>query len=134
MRILICEDDLISQDVLIRQLSGVGVINTANDGKEAIESFKKAWEEGEPYAIICLDVMMPKISGHEVLKLVREFEAQRGIDAEHAAKVIMTTALKDKDNFIKAHQAGSHWYLTKPISKKELLDTLEDLGVLNQQS
>ena len=46
----------------------------AVDGKEAIDAFRMAIEEARPYSLICLDIMMPEMDGHEVLKEIRRIE------------------------------------------------------------
>jgi two-component system chemotaxis response regulator CheY len=128
MKILIVEDDFGSRKVMQKYLSLYGDCDIAVDGEEAIEAFGLAWEEGEPYSIIFLDIMMPKIDGQQVLKMIRSKEKEMGIRKDEEVKVIMTTVLGDPKNVMEAfHKGGANSYLVKPFSQKKLLDEIRSL-------
>ncbi len=93
MRVLIADDDLTCQTFLQRSLGAYAECDVANDGIEAIEAFKGALDEGQAYDLVCLDIMMPRRSGLDVLQSIREFEATHDVKSRDAVKVIMTTAL-----------------------------------------
>jgi len=100
------------------------------DGGEAIEAFKMAWEENDPYQLILLDIMMPRIDGQTALKEIREIEKQIGVNQPDAVKVIMTTALEDPKNVVEAYyQGGADSYLVKPIDRSKLFKMIGDLGL-----
>lgn len=128
MRILIAEDDPICQKTLQSALNGYGGCSLASDGAQAFEMFKEALDADDPFSLVCLDVMMPKRSGLEVLVLIREYERTKGVPVEQAAHILMTTGLEDELTFMQAHQAGSTWYITKPIDRSRVRAVLEDLG------
>ena len=65
MRILIAEDDFASRKLLLKFMSEYGECDVTVDGMEAIDAYLMSLEEKEPYDLICLDVMMPVISGIE---------------------------------------------------------------------
>jgi len=131
MRILIAEDDFGSRRLLQSILEEYGDCDTAVDGEEALEAFKLAWKEKRPYSLICLDIMMPKLNGQEVLKHIREFERLNGIKPADEVKIIMTTVLDDPKNVIDAlYKGGASAYLVKPISKEKLLQELTELGLI----
>ena len=120
MRALIVEDDAASRMVLKKFLEAYGETDVAEDGEQAISAFLASQESGKLYDVICLDIMMPEKDGQTVLKEVRALETVWGVPAEKAAKVIMTTALNDKENLLKAvHQCDA--YLVKPINRSDLL-------------
>jgi two-component system chemotaxis response regulator CheY len=127
MKTLIVEDDLVSRQLLQEYLVVYGSINTASNGKEAIEAVRLALEANEPYDLICLDIMMPEMDGHETLKEIRLLEEKKGIAASNRVKIVMTTALSDKANVIKASHYRCDCYLVKPYSKAKLLQELRNL-------
>ena len=130
MKTLIVEDDYSSRLLMLELVKGFGPTQTAVDGREAVEAVRKALENKEPFNLICLDIMMPKLDGQQVLRKIREMEDARGIFSTDGAKIIMTTALSDIQNKISAFSNLCDGYLTKPIHKKQLLDELHRLGLI----
>ncbi len=132
MRILIVEDDPTSRLVLENFLAKVGDVSTATDGEEALTAVQDSFLEGRRFDLICLDIMMPKIDGQVVLRGIRDLEARNGIDEGIQSKVIMTTALSDKQNFVEALPRCDA-YLTKPIDLSSLMFYIKKFGFLPNQ-
>jgi two-component system chemotaxis response regulator CheY len=131
MRILIVEDDLGSRTLLQNILSVYGECDIAVDGEEAIEAFKLSWKEDNPYNLIFMDIMMPKINGHEALRQIRLYENEMGVDPAKEVKVIMITVLEDSKNVITAlYKGGAIAYLVKPIEKQKLITELKELKLI----
>ncbi len=131
MRILIAEDDLVSRRLLEAMLSPYGECHTAVDGKEAVESFKMAYEEKKPYDLVCLDIMMPNIDGQEALKRIRAMEKENGVKGSDEVKVIMTSALDDPKTVVEAYyRGGATAYIVKPVDKHKLLNEIRSLGLI----
>lgn len=131
MRILIVEDDFVSRRVLQKFLSVYGECDIAVDGTEAMAAFSLAALEGRPYTLACLDIMMPKMNGQQVLKALRDFEAEAGINPVNETRVIMTTALDSPREVIEAYyRGGCTDYLVKPIEKEKLLATLREYQLI----
>ncbi len=128
MRILIAEDDFISRRILQKYLAPFGVCDMAVNGREALTAFSLAWEEGEPYRLIFLDIMMPEMDGKEVLKNIRSMEKEKGVQEQDRAKILMTTALNDPSNVLEAIKSQCNDYLVKPVEKIRLLEKLKKLG------
>ncbi|MBN2723066.1 MAG: response regulator [Deltaproteobacteria bacterium] len=128
MKILVVEDDYISRTVLIRQLSVYGECDVAVNGTEALLAFDEAWESQTRYDLICLDIMMPEMDGQEVLARRREKETERGVEGFDGVKIVMTTALGDKDNIIKAFHNQCEGYLVKPVVPEKLNSVMVELG------
>lgn len=133
MKTLIVEDGFVGRRLLVSILSAYGSCDTAVNGLEALEAFELAWSEGAPYDLICLDIMLPEMDGHEVLKRIRSFEAAKGISGLNCVKVIMTTSLSDFENIRTAFVEQCEGYLVKPISKAKLIETLKKLELVQSE-
>ncbi len=130
MRILIVEDDFTTRRILKRFLSPYGDCDVVVDGGEAVLAFRLAWEEGRPFDLICLDIMMPNVDGHEALRRIRDMEKGMGIKPSDEVKVIMVTALGDPKTVVKAfYHGGATSYLVKPIDKRQLIEEMAGLGL-----
>lgn len=130
MRILVAEDDLISRKFLFKFLSRYGECDLVVDGVEALDAYLMAVKESDPYDLICLDIMMPKVDGVKVLKYIRDLETQRGILPEKRSKIIMTTALAETKFVQNAFDIGCDAYAAKPIDTEKLISVLKKLGLV----
>lgn len=130
MNTLIAEDDFASRLLLQSLLKNFGPCHVAVNGKEAVEAACAAREMKEPYDLICLDIMMPEMSGQEALRRIRDHEEAHGVLSTHGSKILMTTALDDVKNVRKAFYNLCDGYLTKPIEQDVLLGNLKKLGLI----
>lgn len=65
--------------------------------------------------------LMAKLDGHETLQEIRRMEEEKGIGGVDHVKVVMTSALSDAKNIMKAFMRGQcESYLAKPINRKKL--------------
>ncbi|MFO7765053.1 MAG: response regulator [Pelovirga sp.] len=131
MRTLIVEDDFTCRLLLLEILKTYGSVHIAANGKEAVEMTRIALDAGEPYDLICLDIMMPEMDGQEALKKIREEEESRGIRSTNGAKIVMMTALDDVNNVVDAFSKLCDGYLVKPIKKTALLEKTRSLGLID---
>lgn len=132
MRFLVVEDDFGSRRLLQTMVRDLGPCDVVVDGAEAIDAFRLAWEENDPYGVIFLDIMMPRMDGHEALQRIRELEQEMGIRDRDEVKVVMTTALEDPKNVIEAYyKGGAISYLVKPISREALQTELSKMGIIS---
>ena len=129
MRTLVVEDDFVSRRLVQTIMSPYGACDVAVDGDEAVEAFSIALEEQTPYDLVCLDIMMPGMNGHEVLKRFRDMEKRRDLRDSQKTKVIMVTAMGDYKNVMNAFQTKCDAYLVKPIDRKKLQDLVASLEV-----
>jgi two-component system chemotaxis response regulator CheY len=133
MRVLVVDDDFISRRLLQKILSAHGDCDIAVDGAEAIKAFELAWNEGKPYDLICMDIVMPNIDGQQALRTIRELERERSIHFAREVKVIMTTSLADPESVADAiYRGGATAYLVKPVSRPTLVNELQKLGLLDR--
>jgi two-component system chemotaxis response regulator CheY len=131
MKTLIVEDDFTSRLLLQEILKRYGSVHLAANGKEAVEAVRAALDADDPYHLICMDIMMPEMDGHEALREIRELEEVRGVLESSAAKVIMTTALDSVRNVSDAFRELCDSYLVKPIETAPLLEQLHRFGLLH---
>ena len=130
MKFLIVEDEPAGATILKMILAEFGQVEWVGDGTKALQAFQRAWETGQPYDIIFMDIMMPECNGQDVLALIRKSESERGQTRVNEVKVVMTTVLDDMDNVKKAFYEGrASAYLVKPIMRENVLEELKKLGV-----
>ncbi|MGN1196744.1 MAG: response regulator [Acetatifactor sp.] len=130
MKTLLAEDDFASRKFMDKYLSQYGECDVTVDGEEAVDAYMMALEDGEPYDLVCLDVMMPVLDGYQVLKAIRDIEAERGITKDQRVKIIMTTALNEERNVKKAFELGCEAYSGKPIDVDRFEQVLRKLGLI----
>ena len=130
MKTLIVEDELTSRVMLREILKRYGPPQVAMNGKEAVEAVRVALQAGDPYNLICLDIMMPEMNGQEALKRIRQMEEEAGVGAAKRSKVIMTTAHSARDNVLEAIQGQCDYFLVKPIDARILLQELRRMGLI----
>jgi two-component system chemotaxis response regulator CheY len=130
MKSLVVEDDFTSRFLLQTILSLYGECHGAVNGREALTVYRKAKEKGEPFDLICLDIMMPEMDGLEALRHFRSLEKEEDLSDQSGVKIIMTTALSDTENMNQAMKNSCDAYLVKPINKSKLLDHLKSFGLI----
>jgi two-component system chemotaxis response regulator CheY len=127
MRALIVDDVEINRELLDVFLDGRADTVLAESGEEAVTLVEAALEGGGYFDLICMDIGLPGISGHEALKAIRELEAAHG---ELRATVFMVTGSNAPNDMIDALLVGDcDDYLTKPIMRQNFLDLLEKYGL-----
>jgi len=117
-RILIVEDEKDVVDLLTLNLrkSGGFAISTASDGAAGL-----AKARAEKPDFIILDLMLPKMPGLEVCKLLKSDPATRHIP------ILMLTARAEEVDRIVGLEFGADDYVTKPFSPRELLDKVHEV-------
>jgi len=130
MKTLIVEDDFTSRVLLQQILRRYGISHIAVNGREAVEAVGWAIDAGEPYHLVCLDIMMPEMDGQQALRKIRALEEAKGIPPGDGAKVVMTTALGDFKNVNASFSNLADAYLVKPVDKAKLLEELRNMNVI----
>ena len=129
MKCLIVDDESTARKLIEIHLSQYGTCFTAVSGLLAVQTARRSLAEREPYDLICLDIMMPGMDGHETLSAIREMEKEYGIAPDARAKVIMITALADADHISQAFRSGAESYIIKPVTEEKLTKELAKLGL-----
>lgn len=112
INILIIEDEQGISKIIKSYLEKEGYnVFQAFDGKEGLDYF-----ENEQIDLILLDLMIPKISGEDLIKEIRN---------KSNVPVIMVTAKVSEENIINGLKLGADDYVTKPFSPKELMQRIK---------
>ncbi len=110
-KIVVVEDETDIRELIAHNLEREGFeVRTASDGEEAIQLVREILPE-----LVLLDLMIPKLDGLEVCKVIKNDEKTSQIP------IIMVTAKGEESDIILGLGLGADDYLTKPFSPKELL-------------
>jgi two-component system phosphate regulon response regulator PhoB len=110
-RVLVVDDEPDIVALVAYHLAKAGYrVSTAASGSEALAAARE-----EHPALVVLDLMLPEMSGFEVLEQLRAHEATRGVG------VLMLTARREEPDRIRGLSLGADDYLTKPFSPQELV-------------
>ena len=132
MKALIVADDFVNRRYIGNFLEQFGEIDIAVDGTEAVDAFLAAVEKKEYYDLVCLDIMMPNTNGVEALESMRAIEAHYQVDKKNRSKIIMMSALTEKEYIQKASRLGCNGYANKPVSLKKLREVLRKMKLVEQ--
>jgi two-component system, chemotaxis family, chemotaxis protein CheY len=128
MRILVVDDAQANCLLLTRILSTWGSCAVAANGRLAVDLFRAALDEGKPYDLIWLEIMMPVMDGLRALELIRHEERRRAVPNADRGRIVMTTTMDDVRNAIRAFNNQCDLYLTKPFSLDTICTEMEHLG------
>jgi two-component system chemotaxis response regulator CheY len=117
-KILLIDDNDITREVLrvILRSEGYNVVGEATDGGSGLELALKLKPD-----LIMLDIVMPKISGTEILPRIRDLLPD--------TRVLMVTANKDQETITEVVKTGIHGYILKPFNAQKIIDTVEAVVV-----
>src|ERR1700710_391620 len=129
--ILLVEDNKSDAMLTIRTLKKHNLANALVhliDGAEALDFiFGKGEYEGRNIGnkpkVIFLDLKMPKVSGLEVLRIIKADERTKLIP------VVMMTSSKEEKDIVESHQLGVNSYVVKPVEHENLSKTVSELGI-----
>jgi two-component system, response regulator len=135
--ILLVEDNAADEALTLRALKKANIANTvvvARDGAEAVDYLTSAGPDGAPRKLpqlILLDLKLPKLDGHEVLKRIRANARTQLLPV-----VILTTSVEDQDR-LDGYRLGANGYVRKPVDFMAFAETVTQLGlywlVLNER-
>jgi len=109
MRVLIVEDDKTTMEFLTTGFESAGyIVVSANSGPEGLVKAVR-----ESFDLIIIDVMLPGLSGFEVIKQIRQNDCK--------VPIIILSARNEEENKIRGLECGADDYQTKPFSLTELL-------------
>ncbi len=113
--LLVVDDNELNRDMLSRRLKSRGYqVTVAVGGRQALGMIER-----EPFDLVLLDVMMPEVSGLDVLRIVRPEFSRADLP------IIMATAKDQSEDIVEALKLGANDYVTKPIDMPVALARIE---------
>lgn len=130
VEVLLVEDDAADAELTVRSLRegrGGKQIEIARDGEEALDFlFSRGTYAGrkldEPPRVVLLDLKLPRLSGHEVLRAIKSDGRTRRIPV-----VVLTSSNHDRD-LRECYELGANSYVQKPVDLEEFQETVRQLG------
>ena len=125
--ILLVEDNPDHARFILRALTEDTGVQTflVKDGDAALEFLRRFAEERDTVSarplVVLLDIHLPRINGHDVLRQIRLDEALQAIP------VVMLTTSDRKEEIAAAYRAGANGYVTKPLKLGEFVEKLTSL-------
>ncbi|KAG5363447.1 Osmosensing histidine protein kinase SLN1 [Yarrowia sp. B02] len=118
-RILVAEDNIVNQQVIRRmlKLEDIPHIVLANDGEVAVAKVREAMEQSKPFDLVFMDVQMPKMDGIQATRVIRN-------ELGYTHPIVALTAFNDDENAKSCREAGMSGFLSKPIRRSALHETL----------
>ncbi|MDQ7834221.1 MAG: response regulator [Humidesulfovibrio sp.] len=130
MRVLIVDDDFYSRVMLHDMMRPVAECHIAVNGEEALGAFKKALDDGRPYDLVCMDLVMPEMDGQQALREMRGYEDDLGLESERRCKIIVISMLEDSRETNDAFfLGGADCFLVKPIDEERFMAEVRALGL-----
>ena len=124
--ILLADDGKDNQKLISYRLRESGAfVHVVENGKQALDAATEAWEKGEPYDLILMDMQMPEMDGYTATANLRE--------AGYKGPIVALTAHTMATDRDKCIAAGCDDYAAKPIDLPKLLNTCEHYGGLAER-
>ncbi|GFK93700.1 Chemotaxis response regulator protein-glutamate methylesterase [Fundidesulfovibrio magnetotacticus] len=126
-RFLITDDDEVAHAFLRHVLLALGEVSHAFSGQGAVEACGRALDEGRPFDVVFLDVLMPGMDGVQTLNAVQARHDEAGAKRPG---FVLATCLSLSTPPLDALPPGPHWtHLHKPFDRREALAALGVLGL-----
>ena len=119
LKVLLVEDNLIEIMKMNRTISLLKLKHTIYESKNGEEALKFLENKENIPDIILLDLNMPKISGLELLKIIKANE-----DLKHIPTIILTTSNNQKD-LLECYKTGMSGYVLKPLKYEDYVKKIE---------
>ena len=128
-RILIVDDDEINRMMLSNCLEKFAPCDVCGNGQEGLELFEKSCQSRWPYDLVCIDLVMPVMNGHMLLRKIREMEAEYGVVARVKIFIISASSSPwDMADTVLDNIADD--YIVKPFSNAKLKGMLEKYSLI----
>jgi two-component system, response regulator len=137
--ILLVEDNASDEKLTILAFRNCGIANevvVARDGAEALDFLFCTGQHadrdpGVHPALVLLDLNLPRVSGHDVLRRMREDQRTRRLP------VVVLTSSKEEEDILRSYDEGANAYVRKPVDFSEFAAAAKTLGLfwllLNQR-
>ncbi|KAJ5793666.1 hypothetical protein N7457_000265 [Penicillium paradoxum] len=122
IRVCIAEDNPINQKIAVKFVTGLGLQCEAySDGKQAVDALRARSQEGNPFHVVLMDVMMPNLDGYNA---TRELRRDPDPNVNEVLVIAMTASAIEGDRE-KCLEAGMNNYLPKPVRSPILSELLD---------
>jgi CheY-like chemotaxis protein len=122
IRVCIAEDNPINQKIAVKFVTGLGLqCNAYSDGKQAVDALRASSQEGNPFHVVLMDVMMPTLDGYNA---TRELRRDPDPNVNEVLVIAMTASAIEGDRE-KCLEAGMNNYLPKPVRSPILSELLD---------
>ena len=122
--ILLVEDNPLDLDLTLRAFAQQKITNpilVARDGEEAL-AFISKWDAGEPEpVVILLDLKLPKVSGLEVLEMIKSHPKYKTIP------IVVLTSSDESSDVKKAYVLGVNSYIVKPVDFGKFIEVAKNI-------
>ncbi len=119
VHVLGVDDNPTNRTILARMLSGFGCRpHVVGSGEEALAAMRQAHRNGDPFALLLLDMQMPGMDGEQVL------EAIKSDPVLHAVPVLILTSVGRRGDAARLQKKGAAGYLLKPVRRQQLSDAM----------
>lgn len=120
MKVLIVDDEPLIRELILQIMDEIEDVEIqtlqAGDGVEGLEIIRK-----EKPDIVFLDIMMPKMSGFEICRILKNEPPDWDM------KIVMLTAKGQEVDKQTAKELGVKWYVTKPFKVNDIIKLFEEL-------
>ncbi len=130
MKTLIVDDEEEDRVAVQEILLTYGECDHAENGKEAVDAFQRAWTGGDPFDLLCLDLQMPVLDGFETLRILREMERAMNVTDSERCRIFMITSSTSVAGKDLARTLGCDAYFMKPVKRVLLMNRLQTFGLL----
>lgn len=131
MKFLLVDDDERMTLLISKKVAQYGASQVAASGEQAIALFRAAQDSGEPFDAVFMDIEMPGMNGHEVVKQMRAIEKESGVDPTRVFKLVMVSGYSDTKNVCKSFFQGyADAYVAKADLKDKLVDELRNIRLI----
>lgn len=129
-------DDIELTKLAFKKNNFANEIIVVEDGQEAVDFLLDdedggASSRGYP-TVILLDLQLPKLNGHEVLKRIKSNEETKRIP------VVILTSSKEEEDILTVYELGANSYVRKPVNYQDFVKVVNNMGVywlaINQSS
>ena len=128
--ILLAEDSPQDVEMTLTALAEHNLANeviVVNDGAEALDYLYRrgkyqARVAGNP-GVVLLDLKMPKVSGMDVLRTIKQDETLRSIP------IVMLTSSREESDLVNSYRLGVNAYVVKPVAFEAFIKAVKELGV-----
>lgn len=116
---LVVDDNRVNRQIFEETLFAWGAVaSSASSGGEAIEKLVAASTRGQPIQVVLLDAQMPGLNGFETAKMIRSLPMGKDVP------IVMISSMALRGDGARSREAGCNGYLTKPVKRSLLFDTI----------